>query len=133
MVGVSGEGPSASPRNLLTSTLGDELKLATQGKSRVFTTAMKDRSAVFSAGFTADGVYWTDPASGSWVTSTFYADKLPEWVTEVGALVHPEHYDKVMGYIEIGKGEARISAESFSGDVTIRTTTSSVTPTVNRP
>ena len=53
VVGVNGGGPSASPRNLLTSTLGDELKLATEGKSRVFTTAMKDRSAVFSAGFTA--------------------------------------------------------------------------------
>lgn len=30
--------------------------------------------------------------------------------TEVGALVHPEHYEKVMGYVEIGKGEARLVA-----------------------
>ncbi|MGO3136419.1 MAG: 5-carboxymethyl-2-hydroxymuconate semialdehyde dehydrogenase [Agrococcus casei] len=30
--------------------------------------------------------------------------------TEVGALVHPEHFEKVMSYVEIGKSEARLTA-----------------------
>ncbi|PFG30756.1 5-carboxymethyl-2-hydroxymuconate semialdehyde dehydrogenase [Paramicrobacterium agarici] len=30
--------------------------------------------------------------------------------TEVGALVHPEHFDKVMSYVEIGKSEGRLLA-----------------------
>jgi len=30
--------------------------------------------------------------------------------TEVGALVHPEHYERVLSYVEIGKGEGRLLA-----------------------
>ena len=92
VVGVSSSGPSASPHNLLTDTLGDELKLATQGRSRVFTTSLKDRAAVFTAGFMADGAYWIDHDSGRWVTSTFYASKLPDWVEQFNAQEHAEKY-----------------------------------------
>src|SRR5438270_7282050 len=46
LVGGSDDGPGASPHNLLSDTLGDELKLATQGKARVFSLALKDRAAV---------------------------------------------------------------------------------------
>ncbi len=92
VVGISGGGPSASPHNLLTDTLGDELKLDTQGRSRVFTTSLKDRAAVFTAGFAADGAYWIDPASGQWVTSTFYAKKLPDWVESLNARKPAEKY-----------------------------------------
>src|SRR6266566_3993488 len=60
LVGIASSGPGASPHNLLADTLGDELKLATQGKARVFAVALKDRAAIFSAGFSGDGVYWMD-------------------------------------------------------------------------
>ncbi len=60
--------------------LGDELKLATQGKSRVFGVSLKDRAAVLPAGFAADGAYWIDPKSGAWITSTYYRNDLPQWV-----------------------------------------------------
>jgi predicted AlkP superfamily pyrophosphatase or phosphodiesterase len=80
LVGISSDAPGASPHNLLADTLGDELKLATQGKSRVFGISLKDRAAVLPAGFAADGAYWIDHKSGAWVTSTYYRDKLPEWV-----------------------------------------------------
>src|SRR5271155_1102957 len=71
--------PGASPHNLLADTLGDELKLATQGKSRVFSVSLKDRAAVLPGGFAADAAYWIDPKSGAWITSTYYRPDLPKW------------------------------------------------------
>ncbi|MGB9234088.1 MAG: alkaline phosphatase family protein [Terriglobales bacterium] len=80
IVGVEQAGPGASPHNLLSDTLGDELKLATGGKARVFAISLKDRAAVLPGGFAADGAYWIDPKSGAWITSTYYRSDLPEWV-----------------------------------------------------
>ena len=50
LVGISSAALGVSPHNLLADTLGDELKLATQGKSRVFGIALKDRAAILPAG-----------------------------------------------------------------------------------
>jgi len=82
LVGVSSgkTGPGASPHNLMNDTLGDELKLATGGKARVFAVSLKDRAAILSAGFSGDAAYWIDPKSGDWITSTYYRPDLPEWV-----------------------------------------------------
>jgi len=82
LVGVAGDKAGASPHNLLADTLGDELKLATQGKARVFGISLKDRAAVLPAGFAADGAYWIDPRTGAWVTSTYYRNDLPRWVQD---------------------------------------------------
>lgn len=82
LVGVPGEATGASPHNLMASTLGDELKLATQGKSRVFGVALKDRAAILPAGFAADGAYWIDRKSGAWITSTYYRNELPKWAAD---------------------------------------------------
>jgi predicted AlkP superfamily pyrophosphatase or phosphodiesterase len=92
VVGMSGGSPSASPHNLLTDTLGDELKIATQGRSRVFTTSLKDRAAVLPGGFTANGAYWVDQTTGQWITSSFYASKLPDWVERYNAQKPAEKY-----------------------------------------
>lgn len=75
----------ASPHNLLADTLGDELKLATQGKSRVFGISLKDRAAILPGGFAADGAYWIDPKSGTWITSTYYRPDLPKWAQDFNA------------------------------------------------
>jgi hypothetical protein len=72
----------ASPRNLLADTLGDELKLATQGVSRVFSLSLKDRAAILPGGYAADGAYWIEPKSGAWITSTYYRPDLPRWAQE---------------------------------------------------
>ena len=80
LVGATGTG--ASPHDLLASTLGDELKLATQGKSRVFAISLKDRSSVLPAGWAADGAYWIEKKSGVWITSSYYRDHLPPWVQQ---------------------------------------------------
>src|SRR3984893_17771390 len=82
LVGIPGDTAGASPHNLLADTLGDELKLATQGKSRVFGISLKDRAAVLPAGFAGDAAYWIEPKSGAWVTSTYYRDNLPKWALD---------------------------------------------------
>ncbi len=70
----------ASPRNLRATTLGDELRLATQGRARVFGISLKDRAAILPAGQSANGAFWIDNASGQFTTSTYYMEHLPEWV-----------------------------------------------------
>ena len=86
LVGIAGEiaanKTGASPHNLLADTLGDELKLATQGQARVFAVSLKDRAAVLPGGFAADAAYWIDPKSGAWVTSTYYRRDLPKWAQD---------------------------------------------------
>jgi predicted AlkP superfamily pyrophosphatase or phosphodiesterase len=82
VVGVPGVKVGASPHNLLADTLGDEMKLATQGKSRVFAVSLKDRAAVLPGGFAADAAYWMEPKSGAWITSTYYRNDLPKWAQD---------------------------------------------------
>ena len=85
LVGIPAESkdsPGASPHNLLADTLGDELKLATLGKSKVFSVSLKDRAAILPGGFSADGAYWIEPRSGAWITSTYYRPDLPKWARD---------------------------------------------------
>jgi len=84
--------PGASPHNLLSDTLGDELKLATGGQARVFAVSLKDRAAVLPAGFSGDAAYWIDPKSGDWITSTYYRPDLPEWVRNFNGSHRAEKY-----------------------------------------
>ena len=92
LVGIASTAPGASPHNLLADTLGDELKLATQGKSRVFGVALKDRAAILPAGFAGDGAYWIDQRTGTWVTSTYYRSELPKWAQDFNDSKRAEKY-----------------------------------------
>ena len=94
LVGVAGDQTGSSPHNLLADTLGDELKLATQGKSRVFGVSLKDRAAVLPAGFAGDAAYWIEPKSGSWVTSTYYRDDLPKWAQDFNSSRPAKYWDR---------------------------------------
>ncbi|HKG14061.1 MAG TPA: alkaline phosphatase family protein, partial [Pyrinomonadaceae bacterium] len=81
-----GDGEVASsPRNLLCSTLGDELKLATNNRSRVVGVSQKNRAAILPAGRMADAAYWLSAQTGDFVSSTYYFERLPEWVTRFNA------------------------------------------------
>ena len=79
-------GGAASPRRLLVSTLGDELKMASPAVKgapeapRVIGISLKDRSAILPVGRGADAAYWWDTKSGSFVSSTYYFTDIPEWV-----------------------------------------------------
>ena len=77
--GSKGQTP-VSPRNLNGTTLPDEMKLATGGKSRVYGVALKDRAAILSAGHGANGAYWFDSGGTGFVTSLYYRSTLPDWV-----------------------------------------------------
>jgi len=70
-----------SPAKLSVSTIGDELKVATQGKSMVFSIAPFSDAAIISAGHAADGAFWIDPQTGMWASTTYYGQELPQWVT----------------------------------------------------
>jgi hypothetical protein len=75
----------SSPRNLRATTLGDELRLATQGRSRVYGISLKDRAAILPAGQSANGAFWIDNSSGQFTTSTYYMEHLPEWARAFNA------------------------------------------------
>ena len=69
-----------SPRNLLVSTITDELRLATNFQSKVVGVSLKDRAAILPAGHTANAAFWLDDATGHFITSTYYMKALPGWV-----------------------------------------------------
>lgn len=79
-VGSNTDNAQMSPRNLLATTIGDQLKLATDFRSRVFGVALKDRAAILPAGHSADAAYWWDSKVGHFVSSTYYMKELPKWV-----------------------------------------------------
>jgi arylsulfatase A-like enzyme len=75
----------SSPRNLRATTLGDELRLATQGRARVYGVSLKDRASILPSGQAANGAFWIDQSSGQFTTSTYYMEHLPEWATAFNA------------------------------------------------
>jgi predicted AlkP superfamily pyrophosphatase or phosphodiesterase len=77
----------ASPRRLLASTIGDELRMASP-ESKTIGISLKDRSAILPLGHSANAAYWFDSRSGSFVSSSYYFDSgkgLPEWVAKYNA------------------------------------------------
>lgn len=71
-----------SPRRLLCSTVGDELKSADHDRSKVIGISPKDRSAILPTGRRANAAYWFSTDSGNMMSSTYYFDRLPDWVTQ---------------------------------------------------
>ena len=80
---IGGVGEGRSPRNLLDSTVGDVMKRATGGRSRVITVAGKDRSAIMLGGHLGDAAYWLEDTLI--VTSSYYERELPGWVRRFNA------------------------------------------------
>ena len=84
-------GIGTSPRNLTSNTIGDELVLASGGKSRVFIVSIKDRGATILGGHLGKA-FWYAPDSGEFVTSTFYYREIPDWVETWNAAAHADKY-----------------------------------------
>jgi hypothetical protein len=91
-VGGSFESGLNSPVNLQASTFSDELEMSTNRQSKVFGIGMKDNSAILSTGHSADGVFWFDNTTGTWMTSTYYSTSLPGWVMDFNAMGYQESY-----------------------------------------
>ncbi len=73
-----------SPSAMLVSTFGDQLAIHTSGAAKVFGVSIKDRGAVSMSGH-AGKAFWFSKAQQEFVTSSFYYDAYPEWVTEFNA------------------------------------------------
>ncbi|HAK77783.1 MAG TPA: alkaline phosphatase family protein [Runella sp.] len=78
-----------SPKNMLVSTITDQLRIGTNYQNKTIGIAIKDRGAILPAGHTANGAYWFDSKTGSWITSTFYMNDLPQWVKDYNAKKRP--------------------------------------------
>ncbi|CAM1342121.1 alkaline phosphatase PafA [Tenacibaculum amylolyticum] len=85
-VGNDGDGGKKSPYRMYTTTITDQLKLAQNMQGKTIGIAIKDRSSILPAGHTANAAYWFDGGSqGQWISSTYYMNTLPEWVTNFNA------------------------------------------------
>jgi len=80
-----------SPRAILTSTFSDELASHTEGQAKIFSVSVKDRGAVSMAGH-AGKAFWFSKADGQFVTSTYYYDEYPKWVSDWNAKGLPQSY-----------------------------------------
>ncbi|MBM3401847.1 MAG: alkaline phosphatase family protein [Bacteroidetes bacterium] len=94
-VGIgSASAGQMSPKNLLVTSMTDELKLATNFKSKVIAIASKDRGSILPGGHSANAAYWYDGSTGNWISSTYYMKQLPEWLTKFNEQKYPEKYLK---------------------------------------
>lgn len=91
-VGSNSEAGLMSPRNLWATTIGDEMKIASNGRAKVVGVALKDRASILPAGHNPDGAFWFDDKSGNFITSTYYMNQLPKWVEAFNSKKLPEHY-----------------------------------------
>lgn len=91
-VGTTSNAGKMSPTNMWTTTIGDELRIATNFRSKVIGIAFKDRGSILPAGHAANAAYWFDDVTGGFVSSTYYMNELPQWVKDINAKKLPDRY-----------------------------------------
>ena len=91
-VGTTSVAALMSPRNLWISTIGDEMKIASNGRAKVVGVALKDRASILPAGHNPNGAFWFDDQTGCFITSSYYMDHLPKWVEAFNDKRLPEQY-----------------------------------------
>ena len=93
-VGSDTKAGQRSPHNMMATTMGDELRMATNFRSKVIGVAIKDRASILPAGHSANAAYWLDDTNDRFITSSYYMDKLPKWV------VHFNKHNKAKEYMK---------------------------------
>ncbi len=91
-VGGTFETGLFSPVNLLSSTFADELEMSSCGVSKVYGIGMKEMGAILTAGHAADGAFWYDDRTGTWMSSNYYGPQLPGWLMDLNAMMMPGQY-----------------------------------------
>ncbi|WP_066440337.1 alkaline phosphatase PafA [Chryseobacterium sp. CCH4-E10] len=81
---------SHSPKNLWSTTISDELRMATNFQGKVIGVSLKDRASILPAGHTPNGAFWFDDSTGDFITSSWYMNDLPQWVKAFNARKMPE-------------------------------------------
>ena len=124
-VGTSSTAGKMSPHRMNVTTITDELRLHTQMRGKTIAIALKDRGAVLPGGHTANAAYWFYGADeGNWITSAFYRNTLPKWVTDFNASGVVESYKKpwktlknITTYLESGSDNNTYEGV-FAGEAT---------------
>ena len=83
-----------SPRNLWSTTITDELRLATNFQAKVIGVSLKDRASILPAGHHPTGAYWFDDTTGNFITSSYYMEALPKWVNDFNSQKIPDELVK---------------------------------------
>jgi predicted AlkP superfamily pyrophosphatase or phosphodiesterase len=104
---VGGNGVGASCRSMLGTTFGDQLKMATNGRSRIWALSLKDRGSLFLAGKMGNGAIWFDQRSGNFVSSSQFGTNLPSWLRSFNDQHLPDQF--------FGKAWQRLLPESSYG------------------
>jgi predicted AlkP superfamily pyrophosphatase or phosphodiesterase len=91
-IGGSSTLGKMSPKNMLVTTISDELRLATNFHSKVIGVAIKDRGGILPAGHSANAAYWYENTTGNWITSSYYMDALPAWVSNFNSQKRVDKY-----------------------------------------
>ncbi|MDX5348867.1 MAG: alkaline phosphatase family protein, partial [Hymenobacteraceae bacterium] len=91
-IGADTDAGKMSPANLLTTTVTDELRLATNQGAKVIGVCLKDRGSILPAGHAANAAYWYDGSTGNWISSSFYMKELPKWVEQFNKKKLPAQY-----------------------------------------
>ena len=81
---------SHSPKNLWSTTVTDQLRIASNFKSKVVGVSLKDRASILPAGHNPTGAFWFDDATGNFITSSYYMNDLPGWVKNFNEQKNPE-------------------------------------------
>ena len=108
---VTDAGPASnpgsySPRVLIGTTIGDQMRLSNNLQSKVIALSQKDRSAILPGGQRPNGAFWYNSATGRFVTSDYYSKELPAWVKKFNDTEGP---DKYFGQ----KWERALSADAY--------------------
>ncbi len=91
-VGTTSTAGKMSPVNMWTTTITDELRLATNFQSKVIGIAFKDRGSILPAGHSANAAYWFDDLTGGFISSTYYMNDLPKWVRDFNDKKLPDQF-----------------------------------------
>lgn len=79
-----------SPKNLWSSTITDQLRLATNFQGKVVGVSLKDRASILPAGHNPTAAFWFDDSTGNFITSSYYMNELPKWVKDYNGDKMPE-------------------------------------------
>lgn len=75
-----------TPSQLAVSTLGDEMKVSSQGTAKIFAIAPFEDMAILAAGHAADGAVWLNEKNGQWISSQYHSSDTPQWILSFNEL-----------------------------------------------
>ncbi len=94
-VGTTSEkAGNQSPRNLWSTTITDELRLATNFQAKVVGVSLKGRASILPAGHNPTGAFWFDDSTGNFITSSYYMEALPKWLNDFNSQKMPDELVK---------------------------------------